>query len=211
MQKSKKIIFASHNKGKISEIKEILHPFGITVLSGEDIDALLKLLRFFKSYTVSIRQAHIQLMLDDRYDNMIHVIEDMKFNVKMSLGEKCDIDDVMHEIHGLIKMSDNSTQAIEQIAMLVYNLAMTDGAIGIHKPKFNAVINQADNGNTVDTIDESGIVTIDNDRYSINTDTIFLTGMDNTYNKQIYPSFCVKITQRYTASHQNIRNQNYYS
>lgn len=34
----KKIIFASHNKGKISEIKEILSPLGIDVLSGEDLE-----------------------------------------------------------------------------------------------------------------------------------------------------------------------------
>ncbi|MCM1324571.1 MAG: RdgB/HAM1 family non-canonical purine NTP pyrophosphatase [Acetobacter sp.] len=38
MQKCKDIIFASHNKGKISEIKEILSPLGINVLSGEDLD-----------------------------------------------------------------------------------------------------------------------------------------------------------------------------
>lgn len=34
----KEIIFASHNKGKIAEIKEILHPFGIIVKSSEDIN-----------------------------------------------------------------------------------------------------------------------------------------------------------------------------
>lgn len=38
MQKCKDIIFASHNKGKISEIKEILSPLGINVLSGEDLE-----------------------------------------------------------------------------------------------------------------------------------------------------------------------------
>lgn len=38
MPKYKNIIFASHNKGKISEIKEILSPLGINVLSGEDLD-----------------------------------------------------------------------------------------------------------------------------------------------------------------------------
>ena len=38
MLECKKIIFASHNKGKISEIKEILSPLGIDVLSGEDLD-----------------------------------------------------------------------------------------------------------------------------------------------------------------------------
>ncbi len=38
MQKSKEIIFASHNKGKIAEIREILYPLGIKVLSGEDVD-----------------------------------------------------------------------------------------------------------------------------------------------------------------------------
>lgn len=38
MLKYKEIIFASNNKGKISEIKDILSPYGIKVLSGEDIE-----------------------------------------------------------------------------------------------------------------------------------------------------------------------------
>lgn len=38
MQKCKDIIFASHNKGKIAEIREILSPLGINVLSGEDLE-----------------------------------------------------------------------------------------------------------------------------------------------------------------------------
>ncbi len=38
MQKFKEIIFASNNKGKIAEIKEILFPLGIKVLSGEDFN-----------------------------------------------------------------------------------------------------------------------------------------------------------------------------
>ncbi|MBR5598660.1 MAG: XTP/dITP diphosphatase [Alphaproteobacteria bacterium] len=38
MQKSREIIFASNNKGKIKEIKEILYPLGIKVISGEDIE-----------------------------------------------------------------------------------------------------------------------------------------------------------------------------
>ncbi|MBO5441496.1 MAG: RdgB/HAM1 family non-canonical purine NTP pyrophosphatase [Alphaproteobacteria bacterium] len=38
MQKYKELIFASHNKGKIAEIREILSPLGIKVLSGEDLE-----------------------------------------------------------------------------------------------------------------------------------------------------------------------------
>ncbi len=34
----KEIIFASHNKGKIAEIKQILNPLGINVISSDDID-----------------------------------------------------------------------------------------------------------------------------------------------------------------------------
>jgi XTP/dITP diphosphohydrolase len=34
----KEIIFASHNKGKIAEIKQILGPFGINVISSDDVD-----------------------------------------------------------------------------------------------------------------------------------------------------------------------------
>jgi XTP/dITP diphosphohydrolase len=37
MPKYKEIIFASHNKGKIAEIREILAPYGIRILSGEDL------------------------------------------------------------------------------------------------------------------------------------------------------------------------------
>lgn len=34
----KEIIFASHNKGKIEEIRQLLTPFGVKVLSSDDID-----------------------------------------------------------------------------------------------------------------------------------------------------------------------------
>lgn len=37
MQKFNKLIFASHNEGKISEIKKMLAPLGINVLSGNDL------------------------------------------------------------------------------------------------------------------------------------------------------------------------------
>lgn len=38
MTKCRELIFASRNKGKIAEIREILSPLGITILSGEDLD-----------------------------------------------------------------------------------------------------------------------------------------------------------------------------
>ncbi|MBR2274218.1 MAG: XTP/dITP diphosphatase [Alphaproteobacteria bacterium] len=38
MQKFNQLIFASHNKGKISEIRDILAPLGIKVLSADDVD-----------------------------------------------------------------------------------------------------------------------------------------------------------------------------
>lgn len=38
MLEDKKIIFASHNKGKIAEIREILAPYRISVLSAEDVN-----------------------------------------------------------------------------------------------------------------------------------------------------------------------------
>ncbi|MBQ8870975.1 MAG: XTP/dITP diphosphatase [Alphaproteobacteria bacterium] len=34
----KELIFASHNKGKIAEIKQILSPFNIKVISSDDVD-----------------------------------------------------------------------------------------------------------------------------------------------------------------------------
>ena len=36
----KELIFASHNKGKIAEIKQILTPFGIGVKSSDEIDLI---------------------------------------------------------------------------------------------------------------------------------------------------------------------------
>ncbi len=38
MQKYKELIFASHNNGKISEIRDMLAPLGIKVLSGNDLE-----------------------------------------------------------------------------------------------------------------------------------------------------------------------------
>ena len=38
MLKSKEFIFATHNKGKIEEIRKILKPLGIKVLSGNDVN-----------------------------------------------------------------------------------------------------------------------------------------------------------------------------
>ena len=38
MMKIDEIVFASHNAGKIAEIREMLKPLGITVKSGEDLD-----------------------------------------------------------------------------------------------------------------------------------------------------------------------------
>ena len=38
MLKNKDIIFASHNKGKINEIRELLSPYGINVLSANDLN-----------------------------------------------------------------------------------------------------------------------------------------------------------------------------
>lgn len=38
MSKYKNLIFASHNKGKIAEIRKMLFPLGITILSGEDLN-----------------------------------------------------------------------------------------------------------------------------------------------------------------------------
>ena len=38
MQKYKELIFASHNDGKISEIRDMLAPLGIKVLSGNDLN-----------------------------------------------------------------------------------------------------------------------------------------------------------------------------
>lgn len=38
MLKYREIIFASHNRGKIAEIREMLNPYGIKVLSAADLE-----------------------------------------------------------------------------------------------------------------------------------------------------------------------------
>ena len=126
----------------------------IKLLSGEDIDALLRLLRFFKSYTVHIRKAHIQLMLDDRYDNMVHVIDSLKLHATLNnVSESLDMDDMVCEIYELIKASDTSIDALDKIAMLVYNLCMTDTAVADHKIKIISKLNSmVDDGKVCDNI-----------------------------------------------------------
>ena len=153
----------------------------IKLLSGEDIDALLKLLRFFKSYTVSIRKAHINLMLDDRYDNMVHVISSMKFKVSMKMGEDFNFLDDIDGLHGLIKMSDNSTHVMDKLAFIVHNFMIREYVEGIHKPKFIGEIHQNDPFDLIDVIREEGTLNADTDRVHIHNHHKFIGLLNNDY------------------------------
>ena len=153
----------------------------IKLLSGEDIDALLKLLRFFKSYTVNIRKAHINLMLDDRYDNMVHVISSMKFKVRMKMGEDFNFLDDVDGLHGLIKMSDTSTQVMDKLAFIVYNFMNREYVEGIHKPKFIEEIHQNDPFDLIDVVREEGILNADKDRVHIHNEHKFIGRVNNEY------------------------------
>lgn len=52
----------------------------INVLDNYTVDALLKLLRFFKSFTVDLRDANVILLFDSRYHNMAHMVSQLSFN-----------------------------------------------------------------------------------------------------------------------------------
>lgn len=153
----------------------------IKLLSGEDIDALLKLLRFFKSYTVNIRKAHINLMLDDRYDNMVHVISAMKFKVRMKMGEDFNFLDDINGLHGLIKMSDTSTHVMDKLAFIVHNFMIREYVEGIHKPKFTGEIHQNDPFDLIDVVKEEGTLNADTDKVHIHNHHKFIGRLNNDY------------------------------
>lgn len=51
----------------------------IQVLDNYTVEALLKLLRFFKSFTVDLRGANVVLLFDSHYHNMAHMVSDISF------------------------------------------------------------------------------------------------------------------------------------
>lgn len=77
----------------------------IQLLSISDIDALIRLLRFFQSYTVDVRSSRLILVLDSKYDNMAHTIDYVKgFFSKIKINEDYDSNDMITKIGESIKM-----------------------------------------------------------------------------------------------------------
>lgn len=152
----------------------------IKLLSGEDVDALLKLLRFFKSYTVNIRKAHINLLLDDRYDNMIHVIDNYKALAQVHMSDQYTLADIPNKINAIIKASETSTQALEKVAILIDNFVMREKLQGIHKPTFDASIHQSSSKNVRDTVTESADVVMGQDVHLATSQTVTAT-LKNDY------------------------------
>lgn len=54
----------------------------IKIIDTAQLDAIVKLLSFFKSYTIHMRDTNLVLLLDSRYYNMIHMSSDISFNGK---------------------------------------------------------------------------------------------------------------------------------
>jgi len=72
MQKFNKLIFASHNEGKISEIKNMLKPLGISVLSGID----LKLPDVEETGTTFEENAYIKALAAAKQQNIPCIADD---------------------------------------------------------------------------------------------------------------------------------------
>lgn len=72
-------VYIKHILGKINElIPELEH---MSTLEGSDgilINALMKLIEFFKSYTVDLESLNVLYVMDSKYYNMIRMVHDIK-------------------------------------------------------------------------------------------------------------------------------------
>ena len=77
-------VYMKHIIGKINElIPELEH---MSTLEGSDntlINALMKLIEFFKSYTVDLNSLNVLYVMDSKYYNMIRMVHDIKYIDKM--------------------------------------------------------------------------------------------------------------------------------
>ena len=93
----------------------------IQLLSLDDIESILRLLRFFESYTVDIRSSKIILFLNSRLDNMAHFIDNAKkFNADETMEEYNEIVDFFRNVPEYIKM--NGSIKIDQLVRKLFTV-----------------------------------------------------------------------------------------
>ena len=82
-------VVIEHVLGKLNELIPSLTY--LTTLNGVNnniVNAIIELIKFFKSYTVDLRNLNVVYIFDDDYWNRIRTIENLRFNVTFQPREK---------------------------------------------------------------------------------------------------------------------------
>lgn len=82
-------VIIEHILGKLNELIPSLTY--LTTLNGVNnniVDAIIELIKFFKSYTVDLRNLSVVYIFDDDYWNRIRTIENLRLNVNFQPREK---------------------------------------------------------------------------------------------------------------------------
>lgn len=125
-----------------TEFLKYLNPIDLTVING-----LLRILRFFKSYTLDIRDLEIVYMLDSRYYNLMKMMTSMKYHANIILREqdigyrdwtlvkeRLHIDEVRNKLYELLKARTNisvqdQTSVMRDTMKILYTLHISDSMV----------------------------------------------------------------------------------
>lgn len=111
----------------ISKMSEMFpstkHLHGINTPDTYMIEAILNLLRFFKSYTVDIKDFQIIYILDSRHFNMIRLISDLKFSASILQNQNLQL--LYSDIIRRIKSKQSIKEYIPLINMILFLGEMT--------------------------------------------------------------------------------------
>jgi hypothetical protein len=147
-------------------LPDIQHLDAVQLLSVADVDSLIKLLRFFQSYTVDIRTSKIVLLLDSKFDNMIHMTDYFKRVIsKVKVNEEYDAIDLIRKINEQIMIKGIGHVDIMMRQMLAH-------LRNFEECEFEEVVNMILTGRVDERVDKI-------ERAAIVANIMFdLTGMD---------------------------------
>lgn len=99
MHKDKTGVYIEHVVGKLNElVPDLEYISAINGTNNNIVRALVSLINFFKSYTTDLRNLNVVYIFNDKYHNMIRMIDDPRLFIKLFPREKpLEYNDFIHE------------------------------------------------------------------------------------------------------------------
>lgn len=99
MHKDKTGVYIEHVVGKLNElVPDLEYISAINGTNNNIVRALISLINFFKSYTTDLRNLNVVYIFNDKYHNMIRMIDDPRLFIKLFPREKpLEYNDFIHE------------------------------------------------------------------------------------------------------------------